>query len=202
MTGPAHPVRLGGEGPSAGADPLRLQVLGPLRLWRGRVELDAGPRQQAQLLALLLARVGHPVSTRQLIDLIWADNAPASALNVIQKYIGALRRVLEPAVPARAAGTYLHLRGNAYVFSAGSGTLDLVNFRELLGAAQTALAQQGRKVALDHYVKALGLWRGPAGDGLSFGSAAMSILAALDDEFVLRRGVPTPPGVVPSVHRA
>ncbi|MFI6742986.1 BTAD domain-containing putative transcriptional regulator [Nonomuraea sp. NPDC050451] len=183
MTGPAHPVRLGGKGPSAGADPLRLQVLGPLRLWRGRVELDAGPRQQAQLLALLLARVGHPVSTRQLIDLIWADNAPASALNVIQKYIGALRRVLEPAVPARAAGTYLHLRGNAYVFSAGSGTLDLVNFRELLEAAQTALAQQDREVALDHYVKALGLWRGPAGDGLSFGSTAMSILAALDDEF-------------------
>ncbi|MGW6495284.1 BTAD domain-containing putative transcriptional regulator [Nonomuraea angiospora] len=154
-----------------------------MRLWRGRVELDAGPRQQAQLLALLMARVGHPVSTRQLIDLIWADNAPASALNVIQKYIGALRRVLEPAVPARAAGTYLHLRGNAYVFSAGSGTLDLVHFRELREAAQTALAQQDREEALDHYAKALGLWRGPAGDGLSFGSTAMSILAALDDEF-------------------
>ncbi|MFD1545899.1 BTAD domain-containing putative transcriptional regulator [Nonomuraea guangzhouensis] len=155
-----------------------------MRLWRGRVELDAGPRQQAQLLALLLARVGQAVSTRQLIDLIWADNAPTSALNVIQKYVGALRRVLEPAVPARAAGTYLHLRGNAYVFSAGSGTLDLVTFRELLEAAQTALAQQDREVALDHYVKALGLWRGPAGDGLSFGSTAMSILAALDDEFL------------------
>ncbi|WP_431919644.1 BTAD domain-containing putative transcriptional regulator [Nonomuraea jabiensis] len=154
-----------------------------MRLWRGRVELDAGPRQQAQLLALLLARVGHPVSTRELIDLIWPDNAPASALNVIQKYVGALRRVLEPAVPARAAGAYLHLRGNAYVFSAGSGTLDLVTFRELLEAAQAALAQQAREVALDHYVEALGLWRGPAGDGLSFGSAAMSILSALDDEF-------------------
>ncbi|MGW4792390.1 ATP-binding protein [Nonomuraea sp. NPDC004297] len=38
-------------------------------------------------------------------------------------------------------------------------------------------------MALDHYVKALGLWRGPAGDGLSFGSSATSILNALDDEF-------------------
>ncbi|GGT19726.1 hypothetical protein GCM10010176_075330 [Nonomuraea spiralis] len=130
-----------------------------------------------------MARVGHPVSTRELIDLIWADNAPASALNVIQKYVGALRRVLEPAVPARAAGTHLRLRGNAYVFSAGSGTLDLVTFRELLEAAQAALAQQAREAALDHYVEALGLWKGPAGDGLSLGSAAMSILSALDDEF-------------------
>lgn len=96
VTGPAHPV---------GAGSLRLQILGPLRLWHDGVELDAGPRQQAQLLALLLARVGRPVSTRELIDLIWAEDAPASALNIIQKYIGALRRVLEPAVPARAAGT-------------------------------------------------------------------------------------------------
>ncbi|WP_345574137.1 BTAD domain-containing putative transcriptional regulator [Nonomuraea rosea] len=154
-----------------------------MRLWRDRAELDAGPRQQAQLLALLLVRVGHPVSTRELIDLIWADDAPASALNVIQKYVGALRRVLEPEVPVRAAGTYLHLRGSAYVFSAGPGTLDLVMFREHLEAARAALAQQAREVALDHYVTALGLWRGPAGDGFSFGSTAMAILAALDDEF-------------------
>ncbi|MET9249310.1 BTAD domain-containing putative transcriptional regulator [Nonomuraea sp. NPDC003709] len=183
VTGPAHPVRPDGEDPPTGAGLLRLQVLGPLRLWRDGAELDVGPRQQAQLLALLLARVGHPVSTRELIDLLWADDAPVSALNLIQKYIGALRRVLEPAVPARAAGTYLHRRGNTYAFSAGPGTLDLVTFRELLEAAQAALAQQAREVALDHYVRALGLWRGPAGDGLSYGSAAMSILATLDDEF-------------------
>ncbi|GAA2206804.1 hypothetical protein GCM10009850_022620 [Nonomuraea monospora] len=183
MTGPAHPVRPGGEDPPTGAGSLRLQILGPLRLWRDGAELDAGPRQQAQLLALLLARVGHPISTRELIDLIWADDAPASALNLIQKYVGALRRVLEPEVAARAAGTYLHRRGNAYVFDAGPGTLDLVTFRELLQAARAALAQDAHDVALGHYVQAIGLWRGPAGDGLSHGLTAMPILAALDDEF-------------------
>ncbi|GGL14614.1 hypothetical protein Sme01_18430 [Sphaerisporangium melleum] len=183
MTGPPHPVRPDGGKLPVGAGSPRLQVLGPLRLWRDGAELDAGPRQQAQLLVLLLARVGHPVTTRELIDLIWADDAPASALNLIQKYIGALRRVLEPAVPARAAGTYLQRRGNAYVFSAGPGTLDLVTFRELLDTAQAALARQAHEVALDHYVTALGLWRGPAGDGLSFGPAAMPVFAALDDEF-------------------
>ncbi|WP_344347626.1 hypothetical protein, partial [Catellatospora coxensis] len=30
-----------------GLDSPRLQILGPLRLWRGEAELDAGPRQQA-----------------------------------------------------------------------------------------------------------------------------------------------------------
>ncbi|OHV48755.1 AAA family ATPase [Pseudofrankia sp. BMG5.37] len=183
MAGRSYPVRPDGGDPPAGAGTPCLQILGPLRLWRDGAELDPGPRQQAQLLALLLARVGRPVSTRELIDLIWADDVPASALNVIHKYIGALRRVLEPALPARQAGTYLYRRGNGYVFIAGPGMLDLVTFRELLKAAQAALAEQAREVALDHYVEALGLWQGPAGDGVFHGSTVPPVLAALDEEF-------------------
>ncbi|MCK9904208.1 AAA family ATPase [Frankia sp. Cpl3] len=135
------------------------------------------------MLALFLARVGRPVSTRELIDLIWADDVPASALNIIHKYVGALRRVLEPALPAREPGTYLHRRGNGYVFDAGLRALDLVTFRDLLKAAQAALTEHARDVALDHYVVALGLWQGPAGDGVFHGSTTPPVLAALDDEF-------------------
>ena len=91
---------------------LRLQILGPLRLWRDDVELDTGPRQQAYLLALLLAREGRPTSTGELIDLIWDEDAPVSALNVIHKYVVALRRLLEPNVSAREAGSHLSRRGN------------------------------------------------------------------------------------------
>ncbi|WP_061300325.1 BTAD domain-containing putative transcriptional regulator [Herbidospora cretacea] len=162
---------------------VRLQILGPLRLWRDGVELDPGPRQQAQLLGLLLARVGRPVSTRELIDLLWGDDAPASALNIIHKYVGALRRLLEPGVPARSAGAHLHRRGDAYLFSAGPAALDLVTFRRLADAARDALVRHDRDAALGHYVEALRLWHGPAGDGLSYGSAALPILAALDEEF-------------------
>ncbi|WP_239313806.1 BTAD domain-containing putative transcriptional regulator [Plantactinospora mayteni] len=169
--------------PPAGTDSLRLRILGPLRMWRGAAELDAGPRQQAYLLALLLARVGQPMTTSELIGLIWGDDAPTSALNVIQKYIGALRRLLEPAIPARETGSYLHRRGNAYLFSAGPGTLDLVAFRELLDAARAALAQQEHETALEHYVDALALWQGPAAEGFTHGTTAMAIFAALDDEF-------------------
>ncbi|WP_433830534.1 BTAD domain-containing putative transcriptional regulator [Actinoplanes sp. CA-015351] len=165
------------------AGSVRLRILGPLRLWRDGVELDAGPRQQAQLLVLLLAAAGRPVSTTELIDLIWAGSVPFSALNVIQKYVGALRRTLEPELPVRAAGSYLHRRGNAYVFHAGPGTLDLVAFRHQVEAASAALAEGARTVALDHYVEALHLWQGRVGDGLFPGAASVPILAALDDEF-------------------
>ncbi|GAA4698814.1 AAA family ATPase [Phytohabitans rumicis] len=183
MAVPVPSVLPSGEDPPAGEHSLQLRILGPLRLWRDGVELDPGPRQQAYLLALLLARVGRPTSTSELIDLIWGEDVPVSALNVVQKYVGALRRLLEPTIPLRGIGSYLHRRGNAYLFTAAAGTLDLVTFRELVDTARGALAQQRPDAALDHYVEALGLWRGPAGNGIANGTTAAPVFAALDDEF-------------------
>jgi len=161
---------------------LRLQILGPLRLWRNDVELEVGPPQQVYLLALLAARAGRPVSTTELIDLLW-DDAPDSALNVIQRYVGALRRLLEPELPTRESGSFLQRRGSAYLFLPSPGMLDLLTFRTLVATARAALAQQHHDVALDHYLDALELWHGPAGDGLSHRPASIPTFAALDDEF-------------------
>ncbi|SNY64483.1 Transcriptional regulatory protein, C terminal [Paractinoplanes atraurantiacus] len=159
---------------------LWLQLLGPLRVWRDGAELDAGPPQQAHLLALLLAQAGRPVGTSELIDLLWGDEVPASALNVIQKYVGALRRLLEPTVPARENGTFLHRRGNAYLFVADPGVLDLAAFRRLVDAAR---AEASEPAALDHYAEALALWHGPAGGGVSGRTGSATVFAALDNEF-------------------
>ena len=152
-------------------------------MWRDGVELDAGPRQQAFLLALLLAREGRPISTAELVHLLWGEGAPASALNVVHKYIGALRRLLEPALPVRETGSHLLRRGNGYLFTAGAAELDLVSFRKFVAGADAAVLERSHETALDHYVDALGLWTGPAGDGLAQGPAAMSIFAGLNDEF-------------------
>ncbi|MFI5934049.1 BTAD domain-containing putative transcriptional regulator [Actinoplanes sp. NPDC051494] len=168
--------------PAAGA--LRFQILGPLRLWRDGVELDIGPRQQCCLLALFLAREGRPISTGDLVELVWDENAPASALNVIHKYVGALRRLMEPDLAARSAGSHLLRHGNGYLFTAGPGMLDLAAFRGFVVAARTELLAQRRDEALDNYVEALRLWHGPAGGTSVYGSAATSIFAALDGEFL------------------
>ncbi|NNN30631.1 AAA family ATPase [Streptomyces sp. S3(2020)] len=167
---------------SSGASP-RLQILGPLRIWRDGVELDPGPRQQSHLLAILLARAGRPISTSELVDLIWAEDVPASAVNILQKYVGALRRLFEPLLPAREAGSFLHRRGNSYLLDVDSATLDLVAFRELVDAARAALTRHDHETALGHYVGALGLWHGAAGDGIADGTVATPVFAALDHEF-------------------
>lgn len=172
----------GGPRPTDGT--LRFEILGPLRLWRDGVEVDVGPRQQGRLLALLLARAGRPVSATDLIELVWGEDAPASASNVIHKYVGALRRLMEPSLALRAPGSYLRRHGCGYLFAPPPGSLDLFRFRELVGAAREKLPAGDRHGALDHYAQALALWRGPAGDTYAHGTTAMSIFAALDREFL------------------
>ncbi|HEY8980826.1 MAG TPA: BTAD domain-containing putative transcriptional regulator [Streptomyces sp.] len=167
---------------SSGGQP-RLQILGPLRIWRDGVELDPGPRQQSYLLAVLLARAGKPISTSELVDLVWAEDVPASAVNILQKYVSALRKLLEPLRPLREAGNFLHRRGTSYLFTAKPATLDLVAFRDLVDAAKAALTCHDDETALGHYAEALGLWHGPAGDGIADGTAATTLFAALDNEF-------------------
>ncbi|WP_426504379.1 ATP-binding protein [Dactylosporangium sp. McL0621] len=154
-----------------------------MRIWRDGVELSAGPRQQAYLLALLLAREGRPISIDELVGLIWGEDAPASALNATHKYVGALRRLLEPALLHRKSGSYILRRGSGYLCAAGPGALDLVDFRSLVASARVQLEERRGDVALELYLEALGLWEGPAGDGMVHGPAATAIFAVLNDEF-------------------
>ncbi|MFF0343000.1 ATP-binding protein [Kribbella sp. NPDC004875] len=189
---------------------LKLQVLGPLRVWHGSVEVDPGPHQQACLLALLLARAGRPIGPGELINLIWGENEPASALNAIHKYVGSLRRLLEPALQARQPSAYVARTTNGYLCTAGADVLDLARFRQLVTAARTALDKSQTAAALDQYAAALELWSGPAGGGAAHSPAAVAVFAGLDDEFLgacvdaaeLAISLNQPHRVLPALHLA
>ncbi|MET8945642.1 BTAD domain-containing putative transcriptional regulator [Streptomyces sp. NPDC004542] len=135
------------------------------------------------MLALLLARGGQPTGISDLIDLIWGEDAPVSALNVIHKYVGSIRRLLEPDLPPRTAGAYLLRRGNGYLCTAGEGLLDLTRFRQQSDAARKARAEEHDATALAQYLDALRLWNGPAGDGWTHGPVAAPIFAGLNNEY-------------------
>jgi DNA-binding SARP family transcriptional activator/tetratricopeptide (TPR) repeat protein len=171
--------------PDTAPTSVRVQLLGPLRVWRDGVELSPGPRQQALLLALLLARVGRPTTVDELVDLLWDGSAPSSAVNVIHKYVGALRRLLEPTLPARGASSYLLRHGRGYLCTAGAETLDLAEYRELVAAARVQVEQDRHEEAFDLYVQALALWRGPVADGSPRGPAADTVFARLEDELAV-----------------
>ncbi|MEV0908260.1 BTAD domain-containing putative transcriptional regulator [Streptomyces hokutonensis] len=171
-----------GTGDASGT--LSLQILGPLRLWRDGVELDAGPRMQRCALALLLARVGNPVSMSEMVGLLWGDVPPPSAVNTVHKYVGALRRLLEPDLRTRSSGRWLLRSGSGYRFDVPPDMLDLSAFRRAASDARLSLAEGDGDASLRRSVDALRLWHGPAGDDLAETPVAQTVFTALDREYL------------------
>jgi DNA-binding SARP family transcriptional activator/tetratricopeptide (TPR) repeat protein len=131
---------------------------------------------------LLLVRAGQPVAVGEMVDVLWGRRAPDSAVNVIRRHVGALRRLLEPGLPSRAAGRWLVRGAGGYRLLTDAGSLDLLHFRELRHAARRAAADgaPGRSVPL--LTEALALWRGPAASGLAPEARAHAAFTALDRE--------------------
>src|ERR1700748_475455 len=79
---------VGKELPRSDELPMSVQfsVLGPVRAWRGPVELKVGPNQQRAVLALLLVRANQLVPVEDIMELLWEENPPTSAVNVVHKY--------------------------------------------------------------------------------------------------------------------
>ena len=161
---------------------IRFSVLGPLRVWRTGEELDTGPRQQRLILALLLVRAGKPVDIGELVELLWTGARPTSAVNVVHRYVGMLRRLLEPELPNRSSGRWLLRHGSGYRLAVDDGSLDLMAARKQ-GAQAHVLAGQGDSVAAAAaYVQALDLWQGRCCAGLESVARVSSSFAAVDRE--------------------
>ncbi|GAB3249319.1 AfsR/SARP family transcriptional regulator [Kineosporia babensis] len=144
---------------------IRCSVLGPVRAWRGEVEIDLGPPQQRAALAVLLLRPNRTVSLAELTDVIWGERAPATAVNVLHRYIGRLRRLLEPGLPVRAAGQYLLRSAGGYRLEMPADAVDITLFQQLTGQARDVLDEGRPGAAVALLVQALELWQGPcAGD--------------------------------------
>jgi DNA-binding SARP family transcriptional activator len=119
---------------------MEYRVLGPLEVREGDQALRLGGRKQRALLALLVLNANRVVSRERLIDELWGDDPPATAVASLQVYVSRLRKVLGPKV--------LVTRAPGYVLWVGPGELDLEKFERLRGSGRAG--------------EALALWRGPA----------------------------------------
>ncbi|MEU0968970.1 BTAD domain-containing putative transcriptional regulator [Streptomyces sp. NPDC005917] len=157
-------------------------MLGPVRAWRGGTELVLGPPKERALLALLLTEAGHPVAVHEIIDALWGQDPPDSAVNVVQRHIGALRRLIEPDLPARSESRWLVRGSGGYRLEADPDSLDLLRFRDLRRQADQA-AQDGQPAtATELLIEALALWRGPAASGIAAEVRSHPAFTALDAE--------------------
>ncbi|MCS0600033.1 NB-ARC domain-containing protein [Streptomyces sp. LP11] len=188
---------------------VRFAVLGPVRVWRGGQELDLGGPQNRAFLAVLLLRAGQPVAVSEIVDALWGPHPPRSAVNVVRRQVGALRRLLEPGLPPRAAGRWLTRDAGGYRLRADDDSLDLLRFRGLRERA-AGVVEESPARALELLTRALSLWAGPVASGtapdvrarLVPGALRREHLAALQEaaDAALRAGVPH--AVVPGLQQA
>ncbi|MET7475979.1 BTAD domain-containing putative transcriptional regulator [Streptomyces sp. NPDC005648] len=161
----------GGEGPRPGpreAAGLQVGVLGALSVTRdGRVLGLGGPRPRAVFAVLVLAR-GAVVTGDRLIDVVWGEEPPPSAVGALQTYVSRLRRVLEPARAAGARSGVIVREGAGYAIRLGPDEVDAWRFEALLGQAGhrgRAAPSPAERVRL--LAEASALWRGPAFAGFA-----------------------------------
>jgi DNA-binding SARP family transcriptional activator len=146
---------------------LRFGVLGPLRVWRRETVVDLGPVQQRVVLAVLALYAGRPIGRQQMINAVWGETAPRNAVNLVQRHVSGLRRVLEPDRPGHTPSGLLIWTDAGYLLSLPAGALDLDEFEREVARARAERAAGRLREAAAVLHSALGLWRGPVCDGLS-----------------------------------
>ena len=130
------------------------RLLGPLEvLVDGRPARLGAPRHRG-MLVLLLTQANAVVPAQRMIDELWGEEPPASAVNLVQGAVSHLRKILgREAIATRGAG---------YALSVEPDALDLQRFERLAEAGSIALADGHLETAAATLGEALALWRGPA----------------------------------------
>ena len=85
---------------------LLVRLLGPVQAWRGDRELELGGPQRRAVLGLLAVRANQAVSRSELIDGIWGEDPPPSAVNALHVHVAgpAARARAEPGAPGAGPG--------------------------------------------------------------------------------------------------
>jgi DNA-binding SARP family transcriptional activator len=130
---------------------VQVRLLGPVDVTAdGAVRAVPGLRRKA-LLAVLGLQAGDIVSIDRLVDVVWGEQAPATAVNTLQSHVSYLRRVLgfRSAIVAQPPGYRLDLPNDA---------TDVEVAERLLRQARQS-GGRAEEVAA-HLRAALALWRG------------------------------------------
>jgi DNA-binding SARP family transcriptional activator len=159
---------------------MEFRILGPLQaLEEGRVIRLGGGKQRA-LLALLLLHANETLTTDRLIDGLWGEQPPATAVKALQVHISRLRRALALAAD-NGTGGVIFTSEHGYELRLDPERLDAHRFARILADGRSELAAGRLARAESVLEEALALWRGePLGD-LAYESFARREIARLEE---------------------
>lgn len=135
---------------------MRFRVLGTLEV-RSNDDRPCrlGAAKQRTLLGVLLLHANRPVGLDRLMDALWPNGSPRTALVALRTYISALRQTLGPDGCPR-----LSTVPGGYRLDCAPGDLDLLRFEDLVSQGRRAREDGHPAQAAGLLRRALELWRG------------------------------------------
>jgi DNA-binding SARP family transcriptional activator len=150
-------------------DGASFRLLGSLEVEQGAKAVEIGGQKQRAVLAILALNAGRVVSTDRLVDLLWGEQPPKTAVTSLQNFISQLRKAL-------GAGLVV-TKSPGYLLNVTADEVDVNQFERLLGEARSLEPEsRGRKLR-----EALDLWRGDPLADFSFEPFAESEIARLEE---------------------
>ena len=128
-------------------------TLGPLAVQRDGRDVRIGSGKQRLVLGAL-AVAGRALARDELIDVLWREESPATAIGTLQSHVSRLR--------AQIGSEALVDVGGAYRLELGHGQLDAAAFTASVASARSARERGDRDAARRQLRAAMSLWRGPA----------------------------------------
>ena len=131
---------------------VEFRILGPLEGTDEIGRFRSGPKAAGSSRPFTPAQ-GEVVSTDRLVDGLWGERPPPTAVKSLQVYVSQLRKALGDGV--------LETRGRGYLLRLAPDQLDSDRFEVLLETGRALLASGEAPDAADAIREALALWRGP-----------------------------------------
>ncbi|MFI6826879.1 BTAD domain-containing putative transcriptional regulator [Kribbella sp. NPDC050241] len=136
---------------------MRFKVLGPLEIRDGRGEpVQLGSAKLRAVLAVLLVSANRPLPAGRLVEMVWPDRRPPTAIGALRTYVSTLRRDLQ----LNAAPPRLVTDAAGYRMDVTAADLDLLAFEEFTTRGEQALRDGDPLAATELLSRGLALWRG------------------------------------------
>ncbi len=159
---------------------MEFRILGPLVVvFEGR-ELPLGPLKDRTVLGVLLLHANEVVPRQRLIDELWGEAPPPTAIKAVNGSISQLRKAL-----GGNGGGPIATRPPGYLIEAAGDELDALRFVELTIKARAQANAAAFEAASTTYTEALSLWRGRTLSGIDLESVDRHEVERLDEARVV-----------------
>ncbi|HWM01572.1 MAG TPA: AfsR/SARP family transcriptional regulator [Actinophytocola sp.] len=163
---------------------LRFELLGPLVIRHGDVDVAPSAPKLRLVLSTLLFNANKPVGASVLVRELWSDRAPRTAHSTLQTYMFKLRRLFHDVTGLSVeyiTRKVLQTCSGGYVLRVDPKQLDITEFDNLVTAGTAAMHACDYEKAATDLRRSLALWRGNVVHHGQWGTLLRAQVARLEE---------------------